>query len=60
MLVRLITNLARVFNKYYHHEPILKTPDPDLRAARLALVDAVSIGIRTGLDLLGISAVERM
>ncbi|NCA98417.1 MAG: arginine--tRNA ligase [Clostridia bacterium] len=60
MLVRLITNLARVFNKYYHHEPILKTQDPDLRAARLALVEAVSIGIRTGLDLLGISAVERM
>lgn len=60
MLVRLITNLARVFNKYYHHEPILKTSDPDLRAARLALVDAVSIGIRTGLDLLGISSVERM
>ena len=60
MLVRLISNLARSFNKYYHNEPILKTPDPDLRAARLALVDAVSTGIRTGLDLLGISAVERM
>jgi len=60
MLVRLVTNLARVFNKYYHHEPILKTQDLGLRSARLALVDAVSIGIRTGLDLLGISAVERM
>lgn len=60
MLVRLIINLARTFNKYYHHEPILKTADPDLRTARLALVAACSTGIRAGLNLLGIEAVERM
>ena len=60
MIVRLITNLARTFNKYYHHEPILKTADPGLRTARLALVSACSTGIRAGLNLLGIQAVERM
>jgi arginyl-tRNA synthetase len=60
MMVRLILNLAHLFNKYYHHEPILKTERPQLRMARLALVEAVSIGIRTGLYLLGIQTVERM
>lgn len=60
MLVRLVTSLARTFNKYYHHEPILKTGDPALRAARLALVAASSSAIKAGLNLLGIDAVERM
>jgi arginyl-tRNA synthetase len=60
MLVRLLTTLARMFNKYYHNEPILKTADPRLRQARLALVAACSQGIRSGLSLLGIAAVERM
>lgn len=60
MLVRLVTQLARAFNKYYHHEPILKTQDPDLRAARLALVAACSSALKAGLLLLGIDTVERM
>ncbi len=60
MMVRLVTNLARAFNKYYHHEPILKTADPQVRAARLALVAACGSGIQAGLNLLGIDTVERM
>lgn len=60
MLVRQITALARTFNKYYHHESILGTTDEALKRARLALLEAVCQGIRTGLDLLGIQTVERM
>ncbi len=60
MLVRQITLLARTFNKYYNSESILGTADPKVRQARLALLQAVCLGIRTGLDLVGIAAVERM
>ncbi|NLM79168.1 MAG: arginine--tRNA ligase [Ruminococcaceae bacterium] len=60
LLVRQVTALARAFNKYYNHESILKTDDPALRRARLALLQAVCQAIRVGLDLVGISVVERM
>ncbi len=60
ILVRHITTLARAFNKYYNHEPILRTADKNLRLARLALLEAVCQAIKTGLDLVGITAVERM
>ena len=60
ILVRQFTALARAFNKYYNHVPILGTEDPALRTARLALLQAVCLAIRTGLDLVGIEAVERM
>ncbi len=60
ILVRQVTSLARAFNKYYNHEPILGTENPALRRARLALLQAVCLAIRTGLNLVGIEAVERM
>ncbi|HBP38125.1 MAG TPA: hypothetical protein DD640_05185 [Clostridiales bacterium] len=60
LLVRQITLLARTFNKYYNTESILGTADPALKTARLALLQAVCLTIRTGLELVGIAAVERM
>lgn len=60
LITRQITALARAFNKYYNHEPILKTEDQTQRKARLAMVQAVCQVIRMGLDLIGISVVERM
>ncbi|MEA4890233.1 MAG: arginine--tRNA ligase [Clostridiaceae bacterium] len=60
ILVRQITALARAFNKYYNHEPILGTENQALRRARLAMLQAVCLAIRTGLNLVGIEAVERM
>lgn len=60
MVVRLVTALARAFNKYYNQESILGTGDDKLRLARLNLVAAVCRVIRTGLDLAGIQVVERM
>ncbi len=60
ILVRQVTMLARTFNKYYNTESILGTADPQVKRARLALLQAVCLAIRTGLELVGIAAVERM
>ncbi len=60
ILLRQVTLLARTFNKYYNTEPILGTPDENVRLARLALLQAVCQAIRSGLDLVGIQVVERM
>ena len=60
MVVRQVTQLARAFNKYYNATYILKTEDPTLRRARLALLHAVCETIRSGFDLVGIHVVERM
>ncbi|NLV48021.1 MAG: arginine--tRNA ligase, partial [Clostridiaceae bacterium] len=47
LVIRYVTALARSFNKYYNHEPILKTDGAELRLARLNLVQAVCLTIRT-------------
>lgn len=58
---RYVTNLAKAFNKFYNSTPILKDDvDTNLKCARLALVDAVSVVIRSALGLLGIGTVEKM
>jgi arginyl-tRNA synthetase len=51
---------AREFARFYRDLSVLKAETPELRAARLALVDATSQGLRNGLALLGIRAPERM
>ncbi len=53
-------NLAKGFNDFYHNHQVLKAETPELRDARLALVEAVAQGIKNGLGLLGIGAPERM
>ncbi len=58
---RYVTNLAKAFNKFYNSTPILKDDvNEDIRCARLALVEATSIVIRSALGLLGIGTVEKM
>lgn len=58
---RYVTNLARLFNKFYNGCPILKDDVPeDVKNARLALVSASCEVIKSALDLLGIAAVESM
>ncbi len=58
---------AGLVNSWYHAGNPSRNPqlavlvaDPELRAARLALADAVRIVLRNGLTLLGLSAPERM
>ena len=52
--------LAKEFNGFYHDFPILKEEDEQKRAVRLALCEAVSKVIKSGMGLLGIEVPERM
>ena len=54
-----LRELAADFHSYYNATRVL-VDDEALRLARLALVSAVRQVIRNGLDLLGVSAPERM
>jgi len=53
-------DLAKEFNGFYHDFPILKEEDEQKRAVRLALCEAVSKVIKSGMGLLGIEVPERM
>ena len=53
--------LAGAFHGFYHDCPVLRSDiDPPLAAARLWLAEAARIGLVIALDLLGVSAPERM
>ena len=54
-----LMGLASTFHGYYNRHKVI-TDDKDLTMARLCLISAVKIVIRNGLDLLGVSAPERM
>ncbi len=52
--------LARSCTEFYDQCPVLRTEDPAVRANRLALCELTGRTLATGLDLLGITAPERM
>lgn len=52
--------LAAAFSKYYHDNPILNCPEPDLAATRLALAESVRTALRNGLRLTCIPFLEAM
>ena len=56
---RYLVDLAQVFNKFYHDEPIL-VDDEGIRNGRLLIVKAVNNVLKNGLALLGIDAPEQM
>lgn len=60
MISRQIALIARAFNRFYNNTTILGDGDESVKAARLALCEAVCNAIKSGLDLLGIDVVERM
>ena len=51
--------LAETFNQFYRYVSVLNA-EPELREARLALVDASRATLANALDLLGIAALEEM
>jgi arginyl-tRNA synthetase len=59
-LARYAYNLATTFNFFYEKVPVLKEGDADVRMARLALVKAFGIALKNALDVLGITALDRM
>lgn len=54
-----LQELAGMFHPYYHKHKVV-TSENSLTTARLALCEAVRIVIRDGLEILGLSAPERM
>ena len=54
-----LQELAGMFHPYYNRCKVV-TEDPALTAARLALCEAVRIVLKDGLELLGITAPEKM
>lgn len=59
IVTRFVLDLAQAFNKFYHNSPIL-VEDADLRAARLALVEATRQTIENALKILGMKAPQKM
>ncbi|MBI3582020.1 MAG: arginine--tRNA ligase [Nitrospinae bacterium] len=59
MLTHYLVELANMFHKYYHASRVI-TPDAALTATRLALVARVRTVVKNGLELLGVSAPEKM
>ena len=54
-------DLAGAVHGFYHDCPILRSDVPDdLRQARWWLAAAAAVGLRIGLDLLGVHAPESM
>lgn len=52
--------LAKSFHNFYEKCPILKAEDKQILAARLELLMATKIVLKNSLDLMGVSAPERM
>ena len=53
-------DLAKVYNKFYQTESILKTDDEDLKAFRLKLSKLTASTLKKAMNLLGIKMPERM
>lgn len=58
-ITRNIIEVAKAFNKFYHEHSII-VDNKELQQARLLLVYAAKTILKTGLDLLGIEAPEKM
>jgi arginyl-tRNA synthetase len=60
MIADFAKSLADKFNSFYNAFPVIKAEPKGLSDARLALTDAVRIGLRNALDLIGVLAPEKM
>jgi arginyl-tRNA synthetase len=59
LISRSLVNISQTFNRFYHSNTII-CDDAKLRAARLALTNAVRQTLKSGLALLGMEAPARM
>jgi arginyl-tRNA synthetase len=60
LLTNYLFELAQTFNSFYSAIPVLKTKRPEILSARLELVEATSIVLKNGLNILGLSSFDRM
>ena len=52
--------IAEKFNSFYHEISVLKADSQELINARLSLVEATTLVLKKGLDILDIEAIEKM
>ncbi|GAB6036296.1 arginine--tRNA ligase [Fundidesulfovibrio butyratiphilus] len=55
-----LRDLAGLLHRYYTLHPVLAAPEDDVRRARMLLLSAVARVVANGLDVLGVSAPEKM
>jgi arginyl-tRNA synthetase len=60
ILTDYLFTLANAFSAFFENCPVLKAETEASRLSRLALADLIARVLRNGLDLLGISVIERM
>jgi arginyl-tRNA synthetase len=60
LIANYVYELAKLYNKFYHEEPILKSEDTHVKHFRLALSAATAAVLKKGMGLLGIQVPERM
>jgi arginyl-tRNA synthetase len=60
LIANYVYELAKLYNKFYHEEPILKTEDAHVKHFRLSLSAATASVLKKGMALLGIQVPERM
>ncbi len=58
-LCQYLFELSQKFNQFYDRLPVLAAPEPE-RSSRLGLCDLTAKVLRTGLELLGITVLEKM
>lgn len=59
-IVRYLNDLASAFHRFYNTNKVLDKEAVELTKARLALIEAAKITLHNGLQLLGVSAPEKM
>ena len=60
VIANYVYELVKQYNQFYHDYSLLKEKDAAVRSLRLALCDATSRVVATGMGLLGIRVPERM
>lgn len=60
LVANYVFELAKLFNKFYHEESILKAEDTLVRDFRLDLANATAEVIKKSMELLGIAVPDRM
>ena len=60
LIANYVFELAKMFNKFYHEEPILKAEDEAVKQFRLELSAATASVIKKAMSLLGIAVPDKM
>jgi arginyl-tRNA synthetase len=55
-----VFNTAKTFNQFYNKHQVIHAETKELAKARLVLIQAAGVALKTGLNLLGINVLERM